>query len=619
MRRISVLLACALVSSAVFVSGAPSPAAGARPPLRCAKKSLEGENFRLCTGLVLTKDRSSKLDVDVTLPAAGEGPFPLVVLLHGLGNTKTNFEVSFDADSTDTIEGTGGKYRFNNAWFASRGYAVLNYTARGFDGNTCANESIQSVDADPELYGDSPACLPQLVNVNHEVKDTQYLIGRLVDGSLLNVSAKAKASKVGVAGVSYGGGHTWMLSRKNVWRSPAGTRIKLAAAVPIIGWTDLMEAIIPNGRLRDDTVDLPDPELRIAQTRGVAKKSYINLFYTALNQTSLQPYKLPDYIKTWYERFVSGSEPYADAVSDDAARKIVTERSAYYIPQETVAHKTPTFALQGFTDQIFSAVQVVRMYNMLRFDEFDFPIKMYLGDWGHPNAQNKADETVYMLDAVNRWLDFYLKARGKAPKLDVEARTTECDSEQMGDLYRASSWDALKAGTIPLEAVSISGSLDSTAVDAHAAQLDPVPLSDRSEWGECRVTDSTVTDGNLADSVPVGAAGATMLGMPELSFVADPSAADMYVAARLWDVDPATGEQTLVTRGVYRLDSSGAPENVDFQLWGNAWNFEPGHEVKLELTANDEPSFKRSSTDGTIAISDVSLELPAADPSELVP
>jgi predicted esterase len=32
------------------------------------------------------------LDVDVTLPASGTGPFPTIVMLHGWGGSKTSFE-----------------------------------------------------------------------------------------------------------------------------------------------------------------------------------------------------------------------------------------------------------------------------------------------------------------------------------------------------------------------------------------------------------------------------------------------------------------------------------------------------------------------------------------------
>src|SRR5205823_154861 len=68
------------------------------------------------------------LDVDVTLPPAtdGNGPFPTIVMLHGWGEDKTTFE-SGDPDGDGSIT-----YHYNNDYYASQGYAVVNYTARGF-------------------------------------------------------------------------------------------------------------------------------------------------------------------------------------------------------------------------------------------------------------------------------------------------------------------------------------------------------------------------------------------------------------------------------------------------------------------------------------------------------
>ena len=68
------------------------------------------------------------LDVDVTLPAQGAGPFPTIAMLHGWGGSKTNFE---SASSTDG---------YSNTFFASKGYAVVNYTARGFS-DSCGGAS----------------------------------------------------------------------------------------------------------------------------------------------------------------------------------------------------------------------------------------------------------------------------------------------------------------------------------------------------------------------------------------------------------------------------------------------------------------------------------------------
>ena len=82
--------------------------------------------FRLCIGgQSQGQDRrvpsfdGVPLDADLALPATGNGPFPLIVLLHGFGYTKTSYEAKSPDDGLD------------DATLASRGYAVLMYTARG--------------------------------------------------------------------------------------------------------------------------------------------------------------------------------------------------------------------------------------------------------------------------------------------------------------------------------------------------------------------------------------------------------------------------------------------------------------------------------------------------------
>src|SRR3954470_24445494 len=103
------------------------PAAASADPaplgLGCAPKG----GVRFCQGNGSTQRVTTfdgvPLDADVTLPAGGDGPFPTIAMLHGYGGSKTDFE-----DDSD--------YGYSNYWFAQRGYAVLNYTARGF-GASC--------------------------------------------------------------------------------------------------------------------------------------------------------------------------------------------------------------------------------------------------------------------------------------------------------------------------------------------------------------------------------------------------------------------------------------------------------------------------------------------------
>ena len=55
-------------------------------------------------------------------------------MLHGWGGDKDDFE-------SDDPEGDGSTtYHYNNNFYAKRGYAVINYSARGF-GDSCGSEA----------------------------------------------------------------------------------------------------------------------------------------------------------------------------------------------------------------------------------------------------------------------------------------------------------------------------------------------------------------------------------------------------------------------------------------------------------------------------------------------
>ena len=83
-----------------------------------------------------------------------------------------------------------------------------------------------------------------------------------------------------------------------------------------------------------------------------------------------------------------------------------------------------------------------------------------------------------------------------------------------------------------------------------------------------------------------------------------------YIAARLLDVNPATKTETLVARGVYRIDRN-APDGLQlFQLNPNGWHFAAGHVAKLELLGQDSPYARPSNGVFSISVSKLELRLP---------
>src|SRR5436190_947064 len=108
----------AAVPTAPAAVGAPSdPATNAPAPLGLPCAAYPGGDT-VCSGEVKSFD-SSPLDVDVTLPSNGGGRHPLMVMFHGFGNNKHEWESTTD-------EGDGAdKYHWNSHWFAAHGYYVL--------------------------------------------------------------------------------------------------------------------------------------------------------------------------------------------------------------------------------------------------------------------------------------------------------------------------------------------------------------------------------------------------------------------------------------------------------------------------------------------------------------
>ena len=90
------------------------------------------------------------------------------------------------------------------------------------------------------------------------MRDTQYFAGLLADELSDDGTPLVDPAKIGVTGVSYGGGQSTMLAslRNRVvdldgstspWTSPAGKPMQIAAAAPYWAWTDLAYALLPNG------------------------------------------------------------------------------------------------------------------------------------------------------------------------------------------------------------------------------------------------------------------------------------------------------------------------------------------------------------------------------------
>jgi len=169
-------------------------------------------------------------------------------------------------------EGDGNEtFDYNNIYYALHGYAVVNYSARGW-GNSCG--SLESRIA-------TPGCEEgwiRLADQRYEAHDTQFLLGLLADEQI------AKPGALAATGISYGGGQSIELAYlKNEirlpngefapWRSPKGKKLAITAAFPRWPWSDLVDALEPNGRFLDTQIA---PFGQSYEPIGVEIQSYVS-------------------------------------------------------------------------------------------------------------------------------------------------------------------------------------------------------------------------------------------------------------------------------------------------------------------------------------------------------
>lgn len=587
------------------------------------------------------------LDVNVSLPVvpAPPGGYPVIVFMHGCcGGNKTSWQAS-------TVDAPGELWHHSNAWFASRGYVVVTYTARGFR-NADDRGSTGTTQLDSRRY---------------EINDYQYLVGLLADHDAAERAAGRRArfniapTKIAVAGGSYGGGFAWLALTDPQWRSPAsGIELRLGAVLTRYGWTDLVASLVPNGAGHDRAPQdgrsfiaptSPDQALSRAPI-GVEKMSIIAGLYATGRNLATDHTTFPEHLDRAYARLQLG-EPYeGDAVIEQALDSFISDRSAYY--QESFwarvagGLRVPVFAAGTWTDPLFPTIETIRFYNKLKSLDRRYPIELYLGDFQHLTAQNKPKEwadlcgrehRICAIDDFRRadgrldfsssaarvrkgintrmseFLDYVLYGRGRKPRYGVSATTTICPAnadelyaaDEPGIEYRARTWRALAPLRARFEWDS-GGVLTPFGPDPHALLSDPVTGSRQAD--KCYTTPLIQPGpGVIQLTSKVLEEPFTMMGIPTVRAAISSAVSSYWVVARLFDLS-SEGTMTLVARGVCR---AGAGRDCSvFDLSGNGWVFGRAHQVVLQLTQADVPHFRPSNLPSVLQVGEVGLEIPVA-------
>jgi hypothetical protein len=580
-----------LLALVLAVAASPVPGVGAATVAsvfggRIPCVARDGVQF--CQGKVGARVESFDgvpLDVDVTLPPADQnGPFPLIVDLHGWGLAKT------DTPFVDR---------------ALAGYVVVSYTARGF-GESCGSPASRASDA---TLTDPDVCVKRgwirLADARYEAHDTQHLAGLLADEGLVS------PDRVGVTGASYGGGQSLILAALHdrvmqpdgtlvPWKSPGGLDMTIAAAAPLIPWSDLAQALTPNGRTLDYRVDNP-----YGMRAGVQKKSWEDLLYgLGVPNYYAPPGADPDAdLPAWHAR-ISQGEPYdGDPLLEHALSELTQHHSAYYI-DDSVA-PAPLFIYNSWTDDLFPGDEALRFWRKVNAHHPDAEIFVRLEDgFGHPRAS--LAPTPEVNQRVEDFFARYLKKEDVPAPPPFETFSQACGGSTRLGPFTGADWDAVRHGEVRLSDAKARTFASTGGGAAAAAADDPIA------GGPCRVIAATDDPGAATYHFAAAAgAGYTLLGAPTI--IADIAVSGSFgqIVGRLWDVD-GSGNQALVSHAIYRPRSDNLGPQV-IQLHPNGWHFAEGHVPKLELVGQSAPYGHPAAGSFAITVRNLVLRMPVVE------
>jgi predicted acyl esterase len=577
------------------------------------------------------------LSVDVTVPCGADGPQPTVVMLHGFGDDKTVWQETGKSDSILSEERPQTNSRWNNVWFAARGYTVVTYTARGWR-DSCGPDTPGSTPAQP-----APQCLPyeywiHLDDKRWEVRDAQWLTGALVQ------SGHADAERLVMTGGSYGGAPALMAALLDdhvvcggapvpqglgvdpcagaasgalaPWTTPDGsTRLRLAAAVPLITFGDLVQVLAPNGRTSDGWEHAP-PHGDVTDPVGVPIHSTLAGLLAIGNVSGhfAPPGVDPTSdIVVDATRVLAGNPfPRTDPI---IARSLEVYRELKSPITVTPQGRVPVFWVHGLTDPLFPASEALTVMHAVEAASPGYPFQLFLGDFGHDYTGQRADEWAVAIEAMNAFVDHHLRPdrTPQAPAFDVTATITRClDRDAPMRVVSAPTWHDLHPHHLVLSSEE-SGETTTLVAGPAAFATDPIttatlPLP-RSYPG-CRIMRPSEADPTAVTYEFAVDEDLVLMGGPVVEVPFTVSAPDVPLSVRVWDVAPDGSAQGLVTRGTYRVAEGPGDGTARFQLQPQGYRFPAGHRIKVEVVANDAPYYQQSNVPAVVQVHGLELILP---------
>jgi predicted acyl esterase len=561
------------------------------------------EGMRFCEGAVETRVPSFDgvpLDVNVAFPEADatESPYPLIVRLHGYNGTKEG----------PYLGGARGASIYTH--YTDEGFAVMTLTARGRAGS-CGTKAARQAAPDACEKG-----WDHLGDARRSARDIQYLSGQLVDEGVVEPA-------IGLQGGSYGGGRSLLLATLHdrvqtpdgdykPWTSPEhNVEMEVGAAVPFIAWSDLTNALAPNGRVLDYAIG---PDTLSRNPLGAMKYSIVRgLWRQGQDHYNAPPGTDPSInLASWFKAFpTSGS---LSDTSRQAAIEFTDYHSAIGVPMDRPP--APTLVANGFTDDIFPANEAVRWVNHVREEHPDAPVAQLYADFGHRRANQTSAEL--LVPRAMEWFKQHLQGREVEAPQGVEAFVQQCGGG-FGERHHAETWRGLSNGEVRLVDSTESVVRSDAERRRISRQIDPPSgRSEKIQSGSCRTVPEVSTPGTASYAVSPTEEGFTLMGSPTvIARLTAEAEKNGVLVARLWDVAPEAGSRTLVTQTLVRLDpeilNTGQSAQQVFQLHANAYSFAPGHRAELQLLGRSTPYVRPPAHSYTVTVEHLDLRLPVAE------
>jgi hypothetical protein len=381
------------------------------------------------------------------------------------------------------------------------------------------------------------------------------------------------------------------------WTSPNGTPISLTAAWPRWLWSNGESIFTRNGRGAWSRTPV-----------GVVAKQYASGIFTvaALGNTAPTGGDLSTDVTLWKKQLDAG------ATGEDT-QPTLNNAYNYHGVAGIAAGSTPAPLLlqSGWTDALFPVGQALAAYDALLKANIAAPVALQIGDLGHSPAANNPNEVAAFDRQGQAFFDAWVKGTGgsKPEPGAVTAYLMHCPapSNTGPEALTASSFGALARGTLRF-ASPARLKITSTGGDAALAKALAPPLL----GGAGQQCKAQKVDRKNHATVATVSPGVTLIGLPKVTGTVAAKGRNGQLDARLWDLDPATHKQRLITRGAYRLtdDQKG---RFTFTLDGNGWRFVNGHRIVVELLGRDDPTYGPSPNAFSATLTKVKVSLPVRE------